>query len=57
VITALGPTTGMQGFSDLQILLILVVTAVAFLFISLGIFRYADKVARRKGKIDWTSAY
>jgi len=57
VITALGPTTGMQGFSDLQLLLILVVTAVAFLFISLGIFRYADKVARRKGKIDWTSAY
>ena len=57
VITALGPTTGLQGFSDLQILLILVVTAVAFLFISLGIFRYADKVARRKGKIDWTSAY
>ena len=57
VITALGPTTGLQGFSDLQLLLILVVTAVAFLFISLGIFRYADKVARRKGKIDWTSAY
>jgi ABC-2 type transport system permease protein len=57
VITALGPTTGLQGFSDLQILLTLVLTAVAFLFISFGIFRYADKVARRKGKIDWTSAY
>jgi len=57
VITALGSTTGLQGFSDLQLLLVLVVTAVAFLFISLGIFRYADKVARRKGKIDWTSAY
>lgn len=57
VITALGPTTGLQGFSDLQLLLTLVLTAVAFLFISLGIFRYADKVARRKGKIDWTSAY
>lgn len=57
VITALGPTTGLQGFSDLQLMLTLVLTAVAFLFISLGIFRYADKVARRKGKIDWTSAY
>jgi ABC-2 type transport system permease protein len=57
VIKALGPTTGLQGFSDLQLLLTLVLTAVAFLFISLGIFRYADKVARRKGKIDWTSAY
>jgi len=57
VISALGPTTGLQGFSDLQLLLILVLTAVAFLFISLSIFRYADKVARRKGKIDWTSAY
>jgi len=57
VITALGPTTGLQGFSDLQLLLTLLLTAVAFLFISLAIFRYADKVARRKGKIDWTSAY
>jgi ABC-2 type transport system permease protein len=57
VITALGPTTGLQGFSDLQLLLTLVLTAFAFLFISLGIFRYADKIARRKGKIDWTSAY
>jgi ABC-2 type transport system permease protein len=57
VITALGPTTGLQNFSDLQLLLILVLTAIAFLLISLGIFSYADKVARRKGKIDWTSAY
>jgi hypothetical protein len=53
----LGPVTGLQSFSDLQLLLTLVLTTVAFLFISLGIFRYADKVARKKGKIDWTSAY
>lgn len=57
VISQLGPTTGLQGFSDLQLMLTLVLTSVAFLFISLGIFKYADKVARRKGKIDWTSAY
>jgi ABC-2 type transport system permease protein len=57
VMSQLGPVTGLQSFSDLQLLLTLVLTTVAFLFISLGIFRYADKVARKKGKIDWTSAY
>jgi ABC-2 type transport system permease protein len=57
VMTQLGSTTGLEGFSDLQLMLTLVLTAVAFLFISLSIFRYADRVARRKGKIDWTSAY
>jgi len=57
VVAQLGPATGLQGFSDLQLMFILVVTAIVFLFVSLGIFRYADKVARRKGKIDWTTAY
>jgi ABC-2 type transport system permease protein len=57
VIAQLGPATGLEGFSDLQLMLVLVVTAIMFLFVSLGIFRYADKVARRKGKIDWTTAY
>jgi hypothetical protein len=38
-------------------MLALLLSTVAFLFISHGIFKYADKVARRKGKIDWTSAY
>jgi len=57
VVAQLGPATGLEGFSDLQLMLVLVVTAIVFLFVSLGIFRYADKVARRKGKIDWTTAY
>jgi len=57
VISQLGSTTGLESYSDLQLMLILVFTSVVFLFISLGIFKYADKVARRKGKIDWTSAY
>jgi ABC-2 type transport system permease protein len=57
VISELGSTTGLDGFSDVQLILTLVGTAVLFFFISVGIFRYADKVARRKGKIDWTSAY
>jgi ABC-2 type transport system permease protein len=57
VMAQLGPATGLQGFSDLQLMLILVLAAISFLFISLRIFKYADKIARRKGKIDWTSAY
>lgn len=57
VVAQLGPATGLQGFGDLQLMLVLVVTAIVFLFVSLGIFRYADKVARRQGKIDWTTAY
>ncbi len=50
-------STGLQGLSDLELILALIVSAVAFLFISTAIFKYADKTARRKGKIDWTSAY
>lgn len=54
---ALPGATGLQGMSDLELILALLVSAVAFLFVSMAIFKYADKAARRKGKIDWTSAY
>lgn len=54
---ALPGATGLQGMSDLELILALLVSAVAFLFVSMAIFKYADKTARRKGKIDWTSAY
>jgi ABC-2 type transport system permease protein len=57
VIAGLPGSTGLQYLSDLQLMLALLVSTVAFLFISHGIFKYADRVARRKGKIDWTSAY
>jgi ABC-2 type transport system permease protein len=54
---ALPGATGLQGMSDLELIIALLVSAVAFLFVSMAIFKYADKAARRKGKIDWTSAY
>jgi ABC-2 type transport system permease protein len=57
VIAGLPGSTGMQGLSNMQLMAALFFSTVVFLFISDGIFRYADKVARRKGKIDWTSAY
>lgn len=57
VVSALGPQTGLAGFSDLVLISVLVVSTIAFLFISVGIFRAADRAARRKGKIDWTTTY
>lgn len=52
-----GDITGLGGFSDLYIMVLLAVSAAAFFVLSLGVFRFADVVARRKGKIDWTTAY
>jgi len=57
VVSSLGSQTGLSGFSDLTLMAVLVVSSIAFLFISLGIFRAADRAARRKGKIDWTTTY
>lgn len=57
VISALGSTTGMDGMDNWFLMLVLILSTIAFLFISVGIFRFADKTARRKGKIDWTTAY
>ncbi len=49
--------SGLESFSNTEILLTLLLSTGAFLLISAGIFRFADKTARRKGKIDWTTAY
>ncbi len=49
--------TGMGGVSDLTMMLYLLVSAVAFFVLSIGIFRIADHIARKKGKVDWTTAY
>jgi len=57
MMVALPGSTGLDGMSDLELILALLVSAVAFLFISMAIFKYADRTARRKGKIDWTTAY
>ncbi len=57
VIDQMGTTTGLSGISVPLLMLVLFVSGVAFLYISVGIFRLADKNARAKGKIDWTTAY
>jgi ABC-2 type transport system permease protein len=49
--------SGMGQFSALYILLFLAVSTLVFLALSLAIFRYADGVARRKGKIDMSTTY
>jgi ABC-2 type transport system permease protein len=49
--------TGLGMLSDLDIMLYLAVSAAVFFFMSIAVFRYADVVARKKGKIDWTTAY
>ena len=57
VMTGLPGGSGLESFGNLEMLLALLISAVVFMFISEGVFRYADTVARRKGKIDWTTAY
>ena len=49
--------TGMSGISDLTMMLYLLASVFAFFALSLGVFRVADYIARKKGKIDWTTAY
>ncbi|MDH3364671.1 MAG: ABC transporter permease [Thermoplasmata archaeon] len=49
--------TGMGGISDLTMMLYLLVSVGAFFVMSIGVFRVADYIARKKGKVDWTTAY
>lgn len=49
--------TGLEHFSNLELMGALLLSAAAFLVLSISVFKYADRVARRKGRIDWTSAY
>ncbi len=49
--------TGMGGMSNLYLLGVLALSVTVFFVMSISVFRAADVVARRKGKIDWTSAY
>jgi len=54
---AASDVTGLGGISDLHIMAFLAISTAMFLALSLAIYRFADGVARRKGKIDWTTAY
>jgi hypothetical protein len=49
--------SGLGEFSAPTILLFLALSGLVFLGLSIAIFRYADKVARQKGKIDMTTSY
>ena len=49
--------TGLDQFGDLGLMGALALSAFVFLVLSVAMFNVVDKVARKKGKIDWTSAY
>jgi len=49
--------TGLGNYDNLYVVAFLIASAAVFFFLSLGIFRYADYIARKKGKIDWTTSY
>jgi hypothetical protein len=49
--------SGLGNYSSIEILALLLVSSLIFLVISVGIFRYADHVARKKGKLDMTTTY
>ena len=49
--------TGMGGMSDLTLMVLLLVSAGVFFVMSIGVFRVADNIARKQGKVDWTTAY
>lgn len=49
--------TGLGDISNLYIMVYLAISTAVFFALSMAVFKYADGVARRKGKIDWTSTY
>ena len=49
--------TGMAGVSDIVMMAYLLVSAGVFFLLSIGVFQAADYIARKKGKVDWTTAY
>ncbi len=49
--------TGLGTFDNLFIMTFLALSAAVFFVLSIGVFKYADNVARKKGKIDWTTSY
>lgn len=50
VISGLGATTGLENMDNWYLMLVLALSTVAFVFISLGIFRLADKSAEGRAR-------
>jgi len=53
----LGVETTLVGYSDLAILLLLIVSSVAFFGLSVLVFKAGEYFARKAGKIDMTTSY
>jgi len=53
----LGVDTTLAGYSDLTIMLLLLVSSVAFFGLSVLIFKTGEYFARKAGKIDMTTSY
>ncbi len=49
--------TGLAGFDNVMLMAVMTLGVLVSLLLSISMFRYADHVARRKGKIDWTTTY
>ncbi|MGD0816998.1 MAG: ABC transporter permease [Methanomassiliicoccales archaeon] len=49
--------SGLGDYSNIQILSFLLLSAAIFLVLSIGIFKYADYLARKKGKLDMSTSY
>lgn len=49
--------SGLGDHTNLEILAFLLITTAMFMVISIAIFRYADRLARKKGKLDMNSTY
>ncbi len=49
--------TGLSGYTDPQILALLVVSSVLFFALSLGVFKLGEYLARKAGKIDMLTSY
>ncbi|HEV8595690.1 MAG TPA: ABC transporter permease [Thermoplasmata archaeon] len=56
LISSVAPTT-LEAFGLGEVLLMLLVSALLFFMISLGLFRLMEWLARRSGKLDMTTAY
>lgn len=49
--------SGLEAYSNSEIFLLLLFSSLLFFVISIAIFRYADYLARKKGKLDMTTTY
>ncbi len=55
--SSISTISGLGEFSNIQILMFLLISAGIFLVFSIGIFKYADYLARKKGKLDMSTSY